>query len=336
MSTFFGWTVIAIIFFVMGMTFDLGAVAYASTLQTGSGSTSASTLSVWPIFTTVAFSGALGGLVHALESDSTHQIQVPFNGKLADTGAWGHIFIGFCGAFVAVAIMMAIFGFNIGHALGIKADFAEGLKYFFYLAAVGIIGGYSGLPIIALVSNAALKKVQQEVDQLKISEKVTKETMGKMKLKLREKDEQLISVSLQSILLTAQSLANMGSYNEAILKIEKEYLPSKDDDSKAYHWLAYCEKRLGNVTKAIEHVTMSIQLKPSRLGYYNLACYMNILDYPKDEVIRTIQNAWKFSDTKLDQEKVLSGLQDDEDFVSLAEQSDFKALITQYKLKLGS
>ncbi|MFT4929795.1 MAG: hypothetical protein ACI8WB_005930 [Phenylobacterium sp.] len=125
---------------------------------------------VWPLFLTTVIAGACGGFVHALEDNSTHEIKMPFHGQQVDSGVWGHIFIGICGAIVALAVMAAVFGLKLENILAQSDAQSEMLKTAFYVAAISIVGGYSGLPIISVVSNAALKKVQRQVEELETSD----------------------------------------------------------------------------------------------------------------------------------------------------------------------
>ncbi|MGL4936248.1 hypothetical protein, partial [Shewanella sp.] len=93
-------------------TLCLGFSIEASTLPQES-NIGVSAYSIWPLFWTTVISGSFGGFVHALESEKTHAMKVPFDGRLADSGIWGHVFIGGCGSIVAVAVMIAIFGLDI-------------------------------------------------------------------------------------------------------------------------------------------------------------------------------------------------------------------------------
>jgi tetratricopeptide (TPR) repeat protein len=302
---------------------------------------------IWKVYLLVALGGMFGGFVHALESDKTHLI--PVKGTPTDTGAWGHVFIGFCGAFVALAVMLAIFGLDLDKALNSETKLSESTKYMFYLTAIGIVGGYSGLPIISLISNAALKKVQQEVDalktaekntkeeveQLKTSEKALQEQLSEMSKQLNDKDDTLNKVTLKSILLSAESYAKQEMYSEAIKIIKDEYLPKDESHSKAYFWLAWCEKRLMHFDKAIEYVRKSIALEPSRLGYYNLACYLNLNGNSQDEVMAALHEAWKHAVTPADKQRFKSCLQNDDDLATVRTLPEFQALQAQVDLHVS-
>lgn len=277
----------------------------------------------------VGFGGLLGGLVHSLETIETHQLML--NGKLADTGAIGHMFIGFCGAYVALAVVMIIFGMDIGVVFGANAQISLVIKYVLYLLAIGIVGGYSGLPIISLISNAALKKVQQQVDELKKSEVQTKLDVGainedsnelKHKVDALTKSENKLKIEikemeLKNVLLTAESHARNEEFTRAIDLLKTKFLPFKEKDALAYHWLALCEKRRGQLKEAVEYVKIAINLSPSRLGYFNLACYLQLSGEDDLKVIETLKLAWKYAETLWDKKKLLNGLKGDKDLDSL-------------------
>lgn len=293
---------------------------------------------VFKIFLLVSVGGMLGGFVYALETKDTYTI-VRKDAEF-DTGAWGHIFIGFCGGLVALAVILGVFGLDLSSISTSATPQFTSVKYTFYVLAIGILGGYSGLPIISLISNAAIKKVQQEVDQLKKdtekevdnlkkSEEQLQNTVKHFEGQLRQKNDELHTVTLQSILLTAESHARNGNFNEAIELITNKYLKVDKDEPKAYFWLAFSEKRRGNVKKAIECIKQSIKLKPSRTGYFNLACYLSLDSRPIGEVIDALSNAWNETLSDQDKEKFKENLQSDKDFDNVRTTAEFVAFADQ-------
>ncbi|MCT7942428.1 hypothetical protein [Shewanella holmiensis] len=322
-----------VVFLMLGFSIDAAAIASVGTSDLKN---SSPIFNVWPLFLTVAIAGSFGGFVHALESDKTHVIKVPFHGDIADSGIWGHIFIGICGAFVAIAVVLAIFGLDV-EPLVDKTKFGVlSIKLMFYIAGISIVGGYSGLPIISLISSAALKKVQKQVEALENSDieksielKKFSTDFAAIQAELDAKVIELKEVTAKSVLLTAESHAKNGFFLEAIEIIINEYLPEHSNDPKAYHWLALCEKRRGNLKEALSYVSKSIELKKSRLAYFNFACYKNLLDFPKVQVYDALRSAWKYADTEMDRNRFLSGLKEDEDLASLRESEQFKALIAE-------
>jgi hypothetical protein len=324
-----------VVFLLLGFSIDAAAIA---NVDAGAGDLKNSSpfFFVWPLFLTIALAGSFGGFVHALESDKTHIIKIPFHGGLADSGIWGHIFIGICGAFVAIAVVLAIFGFDIEPLVDKSKFGATSIKLMFYIAGISIVGGYSGLPIISLISNAALKKVQRQVEALENSDieksielKKVSSDFAAIQAELHAKESELKEVTAKSVLLTAESHAKNGFFLEAIEIILSEYLPEHSDDPKAYHWLALCEKRRGNLQSALNYVNKSIALKKSRLAYFNFACYKNLLDFPKSEVYSALRSAWQYADTEMDRKRFLSGLKDDEDLATLRGSDEFNALIAE-------
>lgn len=340
-------TVIVIIL-ISTLTFFLGFAIEASTLSPDNVVQQAA-FSMWPVFFLVVMTGSFGGFVHALENEKTHEIKSPLNGTLTDSGVWGHVFIGICGAIVALAIMIAIFGLSIDPVAISEASATLKLKTAIYIAAIGIIGGYSGLPIISLISNAALKKVQKQVDDLQTSDEKKRQELTKVSGKLKAvsskftnlqeelntKEQELQDVTLKSSLLSAESHARNGFFQEAIDELLTKYLPEKDDEPKAYHWLALCEKRLGNYQVALDYVCKSLELEKTRLGYFNLACYKHLLDKPNKEVYDALHSAWSCSTTLLDKKRFVKGLQSDPDLTKLRDnEKEFKELLLQYENEL--
>jgi hypothetical protein len=301
---------------------------------------------IWPLFLITVISGAFGGFVHALETENTHGIKFTVNGKETDSGVWGHTFVGICGSIVALAIMIAIFGLKIDPLITNNNPVSNVLQTSLFIAAIGIVGGYSGLPIISLISNAALKKVQKQVDALETSDaskqkKIVEVTTDlhamskshdKLQNELTQKNQELRESKLTGILLLAESSARNGFFEDAITALKNDYLPIKADDHRVYHWLAFCEKRLGNLEKAIEYAKKSISLKDTRLGYFNLACYINLLDSSKDQVYDALNKAWNSCESTTDKNKFIDGLQNDKDFTNLRVSNDkgFSALVDKY------
>jgi len=317
---------------LLGYTINLGvlqliAPVAAATAVAGADVGSVSEFAVWPLFLTLTICGAAGGFVQALECDNYHEIPVPFKDGKVDSGVFGHIFIGVFGAIVALSLMIAIFGLKLSPALEVGQGLSKGLELFFYVSAISVIGGYSGLPIISLVSNAALKKVQNEVETLKKEGKERQESVDDIKL---EADE----LRLKNVLLTADTRAGKGYYPGAIELIENDYLTFVDDDYNAYNLLAYCENHNGDIQKAVEHTHKSIKLQPSRLGYYNLACYMTRLDHPDADIYGIIDKSWQYAESIEEKKRLIKCLQDDEDFNKIKDQQAFKDIIEKYKNQL--
>lgn len=305
----------------------------------------ASIESVWSILILTIISGAFGGFVHALENDRTHEIKLPFHGKEADSGIWGHVFIGMCGSVVALAVVMAIFNFEIN-----PTDAEETLstaiiiKKMFYVSAVGIVGGYSGLPIISMVSNAALKKVQRQVDALETDGAEQKKEIKKLKEEedqqklqlfnmsneLTQKNTQLKESQLQITLLTAESHARNERYSDCITLLTDKYLPQDDKNAKAWMWLAFCEKRLNNIQKAYEYICKSLELEETRLAYFNKACYTFLLGRPEQDVYSCLRLAWQHATNDIDKKRFLAGLLNDKDFNKLREQESFKGFRSEF------
>lgn len=337
-----------VIIVISTLTFFLGFAIEVSTLSPDNVVQQAA-FSMWPVFLLVVMTGSFGGFVHALENEKTHEIKFPFNGTSTDSGVWGHVFIGICGAIVALAIMIAIFGLSIDPVATSGASATLKLKTSIYIAAIGIIGGYSGLPIISLISNAALKKVQKQVDDLQTSDekkgqeltkvsgnlKAVTSNFTELQTELQAKEQELQYVKLKSSLLSAESHARNGFPQEAIDELLTKYLPEKIDEPKVYHWLAVCEKRLGNYQAALDYVCKSLELEKNRLGYFNLACYKHLLDKPNKEVYDALRSAWAYSTTFLDKERLVNSLQSDEDLTKLRDnEKEFQDLLSRYETEL--
>jgi len=327
MKIFIGFILIVSTMLGLGCAFNLGVAQLISPAQASLGNL-ASAISIWPLITIIAICGGSGGFVQALECENYHEIPLPFNDKKVDSGIFGHIFIGIFGAIVAISLMIGIFGLEIKYVLNANEELAESLKIFFYIAAISVIGGYSGLPIISLVSNAALKKVQHEVDSLKKEGRERQQNMDVMK---QDSDD----IKLENILLKADSYANSRYYAEAIELLEKDYLSVTKDNYKAYNLLAYCEKHNHNIQKAREYIEQSIKLQPSRVGYFNLACYLTLLDQSKSQVYTAISNSWEIAESVKEKKRLICCLKDDDDFTMIKNEEEFKNLITKFQDELN-
>lgn len=333
---FFGFCLITITIIMLGLgcAFDLGLTQLISTGHASSKDIVTTPISIWPLITIIAICGGSGGFVQALECDYYHKIPIPFNDKKIDSGIFGHVFIGVFGAIVAISLMIGIFGLDLKPVLNINENLAESLKIFFYIAAISIIGGYSGLPIISLVSNAALKKVQHEVDALKKDGQKTEEEIAELKSIVNQKDEEIAKTKLQGILITAHRSARSEYYHDAINDIQIKYLPFIKDNHRAYHLLAFCQKHVGDIKKAKENINKAINLKPSRLGYFNYACYLTLLGEEESSIYQAIDNAWKYTESDTEKERFISGLQNDEDFTKINKKQKFVDKLSIYEKNL--
>jgi len=317
---------IAVIITGLGCAFELGVIQLISTAQASSKDIG-TIVSLWPLISIIAICGGSGGFVQALECDDYHEIPI-LNGKKVNSGVFGHVFIGVFGAIVAISLMIGVFGLELNHVLNVSDNLAESLKTFFYIAAISVIGGYSGLPIISLVSNAALKKVQHEVDSLKKEGKERQERVDAI-----ESDSD--KIKLENVLLRADSYANGEYYTDAIELLENHYLSVTKGDYKAYNLLAFCEKRTHNVQKAREYIEKSIKLQPSRVGYFNLACYLALLDQPEAKIYNAISKSWEYAESVEEQKRLITCLEKDKDFITISSEDEFKRLITKFKKELS-
>lgn len=327
MQVFTGVFSIVVILLGLGCAFDLGISQLIVPIQAGSTGI-VSVISVWPLISIIAICGASGGFVQALECDSYHKIPIPFKDRKVDSGIFGHVFIGIFGAIVAISLMIAIFQLELNPVLEASTDISKSLKLFFYVAAISVIGGYSGLPIISLVSNAALKKVQHEVNSLKKEGQERQESVDEIR-----KDS--AKIKLENILLRADSYASGEYYAEAIKLLEDKYLSEVKDNYKSYNLLAFCEKRNGNLNKAMEYIEKSIKLQPSRLGFYNLACYRTLLNSDKSKVYDAIVKSWKYAESSKEKNRLVSHLQNDPDFTKIKDEDKFNNLVNQFKDELN-
>lgn len=325
-SLLIGLSLVGILLGLFAYSFEMSSRG----LQSYTGEEGSPIVQVWPIFMIIALSGAFGGSVHHLESDSAHSLSLPLGTKRQNTGIFGHIFIGFCGAIVATALFLVIFRLPLSDALNPQTDFTDGIIVLFYLAGIGIVGGYSGLPIISLVSNAAIKKLQREVDQLKYSEQKTLSRVEELEDELEEKEGELDEVQKNYILLLVENYITQNECKRAIDLLENSNEQFKE--TYEYHIvMAYCLKRLNDRERALEFAEKATRIKPSRLSYFNKACYMALLGRPANQVCEVLAESWTqaIQEGELEKEKFLKGLAGDADLDSIRNSKEYRDLRDQ-------
>lgn len=224
---------------------------------------------LWCLIGLIVMSGGLGGLVYTLSSPNSHLIRIPWDGKERDSGFVGDMFIGVCGAFVAIGAAIPVFELDVSvfeQYWGID-NVAQGLvKPTIYVVAISVVGGFSGLRMISGLSDAMLQKLEKEVKHLDSQLKLN--TLNDKKLRDNYK------------LLEGRFFIVSGQAQEGV-ELIREYLAESDNgdkDGKAWCWLAIGLKRAGDIQGALEAIETAIENESNNwIFHYNKACYKALL-----------------------------------------------------------
>ncbi|MGR6782760.1 tetratricopeptide repeat protein [Moritella viscosa] len=156
------------------------------------------------------------------------------------------------------------------------------LDLILYLLAFGVLGGYSGLRIISGMSDAMMKKLEQEIEA-----KVNKTTQEfRDKLAKNMKDERSLKQDIEKYkddhdLMKGAFLAQTGKSDDAI-EVLLQQTQKHPDNHKGWMWLGHAYKNKQQYDKALECSTTAEKLAPEVWGYsYNCACYSSLSE--KDE-----------------------------------------------------
>lgn len=303
--------------------------------------------SVWSIFFMITLSGIGGGAVYSLENEKSHCLDTPPNGNSFNTGYIGHAFIGAIGAFVAAGLALIIFDIDLSIIFDINENNrGDILETYIYLTLISTIGGYSGLSIISNLSNAAIKKLRQEINHdLSQSVQEAKERENALKKKLRAESEERMGVvkeenehlKAQIGMLHASNLLDTGDFKDAYTTIQKEVIDRGQENARAYLLLAYSANHLGNIAEALELVTKSLKLENSFLGWFNKACYLNKLGNNIETVMEALTRSFEIvQDDGVNLKKFKELLQMDDELDNIRQQEQFKDLQTKVDDKLSS
>ena len=231
--------------------------------------------------TIVIVSGMLGGFIYSLDTSDTHQLTFPWKGEAKDTGWLGHVLIGAGGAVIAIAAYVLLVKVDLGFIVELdnitpyKSGWKEEtVKQALYFAAVGILGGYSGLRIISGTSGTLIKQLERELKSQ--GSRLDKQTQSTRK----HVTELEFDTKVQQGILNIHG----GNYEQSLSDLDialKVYKQNTDIIHKnkivaLYSWRGNTLKRLGKITEALDSINTAIKLseKPKPLHYFNRACYV--------------------------------------------------------------
>ena len=301
-------------------------------------------IAIWCLLGTMAFSGALGGFIYTLNSPTSHTFRIPWMGEY-DSGFLGHVIIGIGGALVAVAAAVPILDLNLNIFIGVTSKLGNPeplIPGLFYIIAIGIIGGYSGLRIISGLSDAMLKKLQQEMaenmEETKRSLAKKEEEIQKLKQEVdnnfiedQKRDSELKSALAKTELLQGNFLIFSGKPDQGVEKL-LQYLKSNHEDAIAWSWLAMGYKRIGKIEEAVNAVCKAIELTPDKWVYhFNLACYYSMarkdLVLIKSSISKAIHTAADENDVK----EIIESLTSDADFENILSLPEYRDFVSELK-----
>lgn len=289
---------------------------------------------IWCLLSLIILAGILGGFIYTLNSTTTHKFRLPFQNNDIDAGFFGHIIIGVGGAFVAIAAAVALLDLDLSiytNTWSSDKPPKDIIPSVLYVIAVGIIGGFSGLRIISGLSDAVVKKLQQDFEIAKrdVADLSTKLAQNYQEDKKRE--QTLKEEHYKNILLEGKFLINAANPHDGISKIE-QYLEAPDADNsknhKAWSWLAMGYKRIGNIDKAIEIADIALSYKPDNwLYHYNKACYLALSNKDPKGTYQSLKSALSYSRDQESYQELKQLLTEDPDFENIRENDEFMQLI---------
>lgn len=296
------------------------------------------------IFGIITISGAIGGVVTSLDTDKYHELSIPLTGKILPSGFIGHSFIGVCGAFVGVgaAILFTPLELNV-FINNIKdhstIENSNILKTLIITIALGIIGGFSGLPIISKLSNHALKKIESKVNEHNQQLERQAETQKIQNHKLKNEQEKN-KQQQQEILKQQQEIKEARDdleYNRGMIHIANNDYKSalecfeKIEKSNAYintpkFWInrAFAAKRTDNVSDAMSFIDKALKIAPNNIyALYNKLCYSCLLGKEDIELLKLYQKV-KELNCDPDYTKIMEHIKNDKDLKKLKETDAYK------------
>ncbi|PSW59302.1 hypothetical protein C0W88_20525 [Photobacterium leiognathi subsp. mandapamensis] len=310
------------------------------------------------LFGVITISGAIGGIVTSLDTDKYHELSIPLTGNLLPSGFIGHSFIGVCGAFVGVgaAILFTPLNLNIfinPDQLGIPhhnkeitkeninniLEASNILKTLIITIGLGIIGGFSGLPIISKLSNHALKKIESKVNEHNQQLEKQAETQKIQNHKLKNEQEKN-KQQQQEILKQQQEIKEARDdleYNRGMIHIANNDYKSalecfeKIEKSNAYintpkFWInrAFAAKRTDNVSDAMSFIDKALKIAPNNIyALYNKLCYSCLLGKEDIELLKLYQKV-KELNCDPDYTKIMEHIKKDKDLNKLKETDAYK------------
>lgn len=120
-----------------------------------------------------------------------------------------------------------------------------------------------------------------------------------------------------------------GSYKDALTELNS-VVGGDAANSEAWAWIAYCHKRLGNLSLAITAIQNALKYEgaPIFTWYYNLACYQSLAKSPVSEVVFSLEKAVECA-TQSQLAELVTELATDVDFAEVRADTAFQALMTR-------
>ena len=252
------------------------------------------------VFGVITLSGALGGIVTSLDSNEEHAFFIPFSGNELHSGFIGHCFIGVCGAFVGLSAALLFTPFELS-IFWEDSDISHLLKPLIITISIGIIGGFSGLPIISKLSNHAIKKIETAMNEQKVELKNQQKIIQEEKDKnlKQEEDIEKTKLNIDNTMKELNQAKDDLNYNGAMINLNGEKYEvayeyfKKLNDSDSYksnenYWInrAYIEKRCGKLTDALSSIDKALVINQNSLyGLYNKMCYVCLLSQDESKFI---------------------------------------------------
>jgi tetratricopeptide (TPR) repeat protein len=131
------------------------------------------------------------------------------------------------------------------------------------------------------------------------------------------------SSSRATALIEPIQIVGTGNYQAAIQAL-KQALKDDFSNAEAHAWLAYCLKRTGELTSAIEEIKTALEQDKREIfsWLYNLACYECLAGASVEQVVTVLNRALKAANGK-QKADLKADLMGDDDFAKIKDHPAF-------------
>lgn len=252
--------------------------------------------SVVKILAIIMTSGAFGGLIFGLFTQSTYKVRVPFSGKLLEVGFVGDMIVG-------VGAAISIF-FVAGPLFNLKFNIEMDAQAYLQIIALGIISGFTGIRLLSSMSDKLLERISEIDERIEHVEKYDEIS------ELLSQADYLQQINPESSLIFYDKSLKIDPENESVLIGKAKSL-----------------KRLNRFKEAITILTQVIENNPNaERAYYNRACYKALSpQFDKNEVFVDLRKAISILNVE-------GFAYSDPDFKSLYDDPEFQKIVGSKKI----
>ena len=213
----------------------------------------------------ISTGGSIGGIAIGILNKTDHHIRLP-GGKTLSLGFFGDALIGSTASLALFSIIGSLFNIEM-------ADIGK-LDVFIKIFAISILGGFSGIALLKLLSSKLLDQVKNQLAEVDM--KVT----SLEDIQLSEEQREM-----------GRYVALKGGYSSALVHYE-EALKINPKNKEALLNKASALKDSGKVEEALKIVKTALDLDPIYArAFYNRSCYKALLSKPIKEVLDDLNKA---------------------------------------------